>query len=393
MTSSGPVAVRTMHARTCEISQPADVLDLLGEGGFVWWHDDDLIVTSGVAARVPVAEVTAALHAITGATDDLIACGALPFVDASAGTLTIPARTLRVDARGARLTTIDGAHTAAEPRVGRVPRHFGVDAVQDLNDWDSAVASALAMIDDGILHKVVLAREVVVEADAPFSIATAAATLRRTQPGCFVFADGNFIGASPELLVRRRGADVTSRPMAGTVPRQQSVVDDDAAIAALATSVKDNEEHHYVVDAVVEVLARHCGSLDVSAPEPVRLTTVTHLTTTITGTLDGTDTPSALELAVALHPTPAVGGTPGAAAVAAIAALEPFDRGRYGGAVGWVDARGDGEFAVALRCAELDGTRARLLAGAGIVAGSDPDLEWAETQAKLEPMLRTLVRP
>ena len=103
--------------------------------------------------------------------------------------------------------------------------------------------------------------------------------------------------------------------------------------------------------------------------------------------------PSALDLARLLHPTPAVGGTPSDRAVEVIRALEGFDRGRYAGPVGWVDARGDGEWAIALRCAELDGTRARLVAGAGIVAGSDPDAEWAETQAKLEPMLRALVRP
>ena len=119
---------------------------------------------------------------------------------------------------------------------------------------------------------------------------------------------------------------------------------------------------------------------------------VAHLATPIRGRL-AAPAPSALELARRLHPTPAVGGTPRAAALDAIRALEGFDRGRYAGPVGWVDARGDGEWAIALRGAELDGARARLVAGAGIVAGSDPDAEWAETQAKLEPMLRALVRP
>jgi menaquinone-specific isochorismate synthase len=119
---------------------------------------------------------------------------------------------------------------------------------------------------------------------------------------------------------------------------------------------------------------------------------VAHLATPIRGRLHA-PVPGALELARLLHPTPAVGGTPRPAALAAIRALEGFDRGRYAGPVGWVDARGDGEWAIALRGAELDGARARLVAGAGIVAGSEPDAEWAETQAKLEPMLRALVRP
>lgn len=399
MTPSGPAATSALHAHTVDTAAPRelhDLLDDLGHDGFVWWHDDELLVTSGIAARVAPGDVHATLAAIDGDRDDLVACGALPFVGAAQGSLVVPARIVRVRGDRCRVTTVQGADPAPRGPIGRVPRRFTVEARQDLAAWDAAVAAALALIDDGALHKVVLAREVIVEADARFSVADTVATLRRTQPGCFVFADGgtdraSFVGASPELLVRRNGTEVTSRPMAGTVARQQSLADDDAAIAALATSVKDNEEHRFVVEAVVDALGVHCRDVVASAPEPVRLTTVTHLTTSIRGTL--TSGASALDLALALHPTPAVGGTPRAAAVATIAELEPFERGRYGGAVGWVDAAGNGEFAVALRCAELDGPRARLLAGAGIVAGSDPDLEWSETQAKLEPMLRTLVRP
>jgi menaquinone-specific isochorismate synthase len=143
----------------------------------------------------------------------------------------------------------------------------------------------------------------------------------------------------------------------------------------------------------VEVLEPRCADLHADAvPEVAVFGPVAHLATPIRGRLS-TPAPSALELARLLHPTPAVGGTPRRAALDAIRELEGFDRGRYAGPVGWVDARGDGEWAIALRGAELDGARARLVAGAGIVAGSDPDAEWAETQAKLEPMLRALVRP
>jgi menaquinone-specific isochorismate synthase len=209
-----------------------------------------------------------------------------------------------------------------------------------------------------------------------------------------VFAADGLVGATPELLVRRRGASVMSRPMAGTIARGATDEGDRAAEATLAASVKDGLEHRLVVDAVVVGLrASGVDVTTVRGPEVARLATVSHLATTIAGTVDLRSARSALELALALHPTPAVAGAPLDTALAALQDLETFDRGRYAGPVGWVDAGGDGEWAVALRCAELEGPTARLVAGAGIVAGSDPDDEWAETQAKLEPMLRVLVQP
>jgi menaquinone-specific isochorismate synthase len=209
-----------------------------------------------------------------------------------------------------------------------------------------------------------------------------------SQPGSFVYASEGLVGASPELLVRRTGDLGESRPGAGT-----TVADSDEALLALAASVKDTREHRFVVDGIVDALDARCRDLSVAAtPEVAVFGPVAHLATPIRGHLHD-PAPSALDVARWLHPTPAVGGTPRTAALDAIRALEGFDRGRYAGPVGWVDARGDGEWAIALRGAELDGTRARLVAGAGIVAGSEPDAEWAETQAKLEPMLRELVRP
>jgi isochorismate synthase EntC len=182
--------------------------------------------------------------------------------------------------------------------------------------------------------------------------------------------------------------------MAGTIPRGTTAAGDRAAEAELAASVKNGLEHRVVVEAVVDGLL--AGGVDVTSvrgPDVARLATVSHLATTIAGTVEPRSASSALELALRLHPTPAVAGTPRDTSLTMLEALESFDRGRYAGPVGWVDAHGDGEWAVALRCAELDGSTARLVAGAGIVAGSDPDAEWAETQAKLEPMLRVLVQP
>jgi menaquinone-specific isochorismate synthase len=235
---------------------------------------------------------------------------------------------------------------------------------------------------------VVLAREIVVEADRPFALAEVVARLVAQQPGCYVYAADGLVGASPELLTRRVGEVVESHPLAGT-----STAESDDALRALAASVKDNHEHRVVVDAIVAALGPWCEELSAPrAPEVAVFGPVAHLATPVRGVLRG-PAPSALAIARRLHPTPAVGGAPRERALRAIAQLEGFDRGRYAGPVGWVDARGDGEWAIALRGAEIAGRRARLVAGAGIVAGSQPDSEWAETQAKLEPMLRALVRP
>ena len=253
--------------------------------------------------------------------------------------------------------------------------------------WTEAVRRILAAIDAGDVRKVVLARRLTVEAGAPFDRRTVLDRLRHSHPSCFTYAAGGFVGASPELLIRRRGDEVASCPMAGTVRRGAGPEEDDALTAGLLRSVKEAEEHRLLVEAVVAALAPVCvGPPAAGAPDVVRFPTVSHLATRVSGVLRR-PAPSALALAGLLHPTPAVGGLPRAEALATIAALEGFDRGLYAGPVGWVDAAGDGEWAVALRGAQLEGRRARLVAGAGIVAGSDPDAEWAETEAKLRPML------
>ena len=180
--------------------------------------------------------------------------------------------------------------------------------------------------------------------------------------------------------------------MAGTVPRGATPEEDDRLEFGLCASAKEAEEHRLLVEAVLEALTPVCEGAPAATPaEIVRLATVSHLTTRVSGRLRG-PAPSALELVGHLHPTPAVGGLPRRRALRAIAELEGFDRGLYAGPVGWVGAGGDGEWAVALRCAALDGPRARLWAGAGIVAGSDPESEWYETEAKLAAMLGVLTR-
>jgi menaquinone-specific isochorismate synthase len=404
-----------LASRTRPVPDPGELLDALGPDGFAWLQEGAGMVTSGVAARVVVetgpgriaraaAEVAALLGGIE--TDDPLrlpgtgplAVGALPFSDAVPGTLVVPAVVVARDSSGLAWVTEtsaagglgDGPALGAIPSTGTGWKALDVKEHPDRASWTAAVVRALAAIRAGRLRKVVLARELTVEADSPLDRRRVLDFLLRTHPSCFAYAMGGFVGASPELLVRRVGDEVSSQPMAGSVPRGASPAEDDRLAEGLAGSTKDAEEHRLLVEAVLDALAPACIQPPAAGPaEVVRLATVSHLATRVAGRLRP-PAPSALALAGLLHPTPAVGGIPRPAALAAIAELEGFDRGLYAGPVGWVDARGAGEWAVALRGAELDGCRARLWAGAGIVAGSDPAAEWAETEAKLEPVLSAL---
>jgi menaquinone-specific isochorismate synthase len=391
ITTPAPARLRAV---TRELDPGGDLMAAVDADGFSWLHHKTRIVTSGVAARLAPDEVAAALAAIE-ADDPLrlpgtgaLAVGGLPFDPAAAGELVVPARVVgELDGR-AWITEIEPRRSdPVDPRSQ--PTRFSVVAPRSREQWRAMVQAALAAIDSGQLEKVVLAREVMVDADTPFDVRDVVRRLVSQQPGCFVYASDGLVGASPELLVRRIDDEVESLPVAGT-----AVADgDEASLRALAASVKDHREHRFVVDAIVETLEEYCDELDTgSLPEVAVFGHVAHLATRVSGRLRS-PAPSALDLARRLHPSPAVGGTPRQAAIEAIRALEGFDRGRYAGPIGWVDARGNGEWAIALRGAQLDGSRARLVAGAGIVTGSEPDAEWAETQAKFEPMLRALVRP
>jgi menaquinone-specific isochorismate synthase len=239
----------------------------------------------------------------------------------------------------------------------------------------------------------VLAREVRVEANRPILPVDALARLRALYPSCRLFSMEGFVGASPEVLISRNEMRISSHPLAGTIPRSGDPAVDARLAEALLASAKDRWEHRLVVEEVAAALAPHCEVLEVpEGPSIVPLRNVSHLGTAIVGRLRAGG-PDALALAALLHPTPAVGGTPTGEALALIAELEGLDRGRYAGAVGWVDADGDGEFAVGVRSAELDGTAARLFAGVGIVGDSDPAAELAETQLKLQALLAAVVRP
>ncbi|MGH3860864.1 isochorismate synthase [Actinokineospora sp.] len=311
-----------------------------------------------------------------------VAVGALPFDPDAQPRLVIPAAVRRSGRASTRPTT---AWTQA-PRVTPIPEPAA---------YAHAVEQVVRRLrSDPELRKVVLARAVELEFDSAVDIARLLPGLAAANPIGFTYAadlDGRtLLGASPELLLRRTGDQVVSNPLAGSVPRGVDAAADEKVAAALLASAKDQGEHRVVVEAVVEVLRPFCRRLTVPAtPSLVKTPTVWHLSTRVTGELIDSEV-SALRLAAALHPTPAVCGTPTAAARAVIAEREPFDRGFYSGVVGWCDAAGDGEWVVAIRCAEVEAARMRLFAGAGIMPDSVPTSELAETDAKFRTLLAAL---
>ena len=336
-----------------------------------------------------------------------VAAGAIPFGRGGRilHELMLPRRTAIRGADG-RTWRIDAAYlggSAEEPLpfdrvVGGVPHEpfadIQLEEVPPASDYAAAVSTAVDRMRRGEMRKVVLARTVEVRAGRALDARLLLHRLRAVDPDAYTFAaptnDGVIVGASPELLVSRFGREVRSNPLAGSAPRSGDVEEDRANAEALEGSAKDREEHEIVVDAVAETLRPLCEELTWD-PEPVLRETpnVWHLSTRFRGTL-GDPAPTALDLVAELHPTPAIAGTPTDVALATIDELEPFDRGRYAGPVGWVDANGDGEWAIAIRCAELRGDRATLYAGAGIVADSDPEREVAETEPKFRAFLDAL---
>jgi len=386
----------------------ADV-DLLDAGDVLFERNRLGLAGRGVALRLPIDEADAALAAID-ADDEVglpgcgpVAFGALPFDPTAPAELVVPTEIFGRADDGTRWhTLITDSHDRLDleslpARFAQVvtresPSRFEVEPSRSPESWCELVEQATKVMADGPLRKVVLAREIVVTADAPFDTPTVLSRLRATYPGCHLYCVDGFVGASPELLVSRAGDIVRSHPMAGTAARGGDPSADARLAASLLASTKDREEHQITIDMVHDTLLNWCSYVDYEAePSIVPVANVQHLATLVEGRLSQ-PAPSVLDLVRALHPTPAVCGSPRDEALAFIRAHEGFDRGRYAGAVGWVDARGNGSWAVSLRCAALDGPVARVFAGNGIVADSDPVTELAETRAKLQAMLSALVR-
>jgi len=430
-------ATDRLVVRTTAIEDPGDLISRLPHPGAVAWvRRGEGLVGWGEAARVTlpagedrftVAEKWFRSVLDTAATDDQVdvpgsgpvAFGSFTFDPASDGSVLVLPRAVLGRRNGQSwLTTIgaagDLAASAPVTTPGTIRWHDGsLTAPQ----WEHAVAAAVASIKAGRLRKAVLSRDLYATASQDLDVRALLHRLAARYPDCYTFACGGMVGATPELLIRREAAEISALVLAGTTPRGSDAAEDEALGAALLASAKNTEEHAYAATGVREVLAPLCEQLAVdSRPFLLRLANVQHLATAVTGRLAGAAQPhpgpagaagheagppaghqagaangagpalSALAIAAALHPTAAVCGTPTDAAMELIRELEGMDRGRYAGPVGWLDSRGNGEWGIALRCAEVDGHRARLFAGGGIVAGSDPAAELAEAQAKFRPM-------
>ncbi|WP_202879218.1 isochorismate synthase [Nocardioides cynanchi] len=404
----------SLTVRTTELPVDDRLLDLVpADDAVTWLRRDEGLVGWGVAARIRTRGLTrfsdadkwwtetcarADVHdEVNEPGSGLVCFGTFGFADDPGDSvLVIPEVVIGRRAGRTWLTLVDGA--AFDPAGDRTANRpvapedvVFADGALDGERWMAVVADAVRRINSGALEKVVLARDLIASAVAPIDIRWPLARLAETYPMCWTFHVDGMFGATPEMLVRRERGLVTSRVLAGTIRRTGDDERDLALAAMLARSSKDLEEHEYAVRSVADALEPHCSSMNVpEAPFVLHLPNVMHLATDVAGVVHDSTTVSSLQLAASLHPSAAVGGTPTAEAVRLIAEIEGMDRGRYAGPVGWMDTTGDGEWAIALRSAEVDGNTVRLFAGCGIVADSEPEDELAEAQAKFVPVRDSL---
>lgn len=407
-------------SRTVALDEPVDLLETGADrDGFAWVKDGDGVVGWGCAASFSpgtgpgrfrrAAEALAGLLAEAEVEDEVgvpgtgpLGVGAFTFDPRVPGSLLVVPSVV-VGRRGGRSwMTLSGVGEPPpfEPLLApKALRPWGAVEVTGSSvtaaDWMRAVSSARRAIRAGRLDKVVLARDLMLRSEETFQAGSIVQALAVAYPECFTFSFEGIVGSTPELLVRRAGDRIESLPLAGSAPRSDDERADQRLGDALSHSPKDRSEHSLTVEMIQERLAPLCARLDVDAePWLLRLANVQHLATRLEGRLaEDRSRLTALELAGLLHPSPAVCGVPAAPAMAAIRSLEGMGRARYAGPLGWVDAHGDGEWGIALRCAELHGREARLFAGAGIVAESDPVTELEEVEVKMGAVLNVLLSP
>ncbi|MGB8650638.1 MAG: isochorismate synthase [Mycobacteriales bacterium] len=401
-------SVDLLRVSTVATDDPGALLDLLPErGALAWTLGREGLVGWGEAARVELTGpdrfadaqrwwdalvARASVHDEVGLPGTgLVAFGSFAFDgDAASSVLVVPE--VLVGHRDGTwwVTTVGGSVAQLAPQgPPAAPRDVVfADGSRTSTDWMSVVADAVRHIEAGAVDKVVLARDVEARSATPFDVRWPLQRLAAGYPGCWTFAVDGLLGATPEMLVRLRDGVATSRVLAGTLRRSGDANQDLRQSESLSRSIKDIEEHGYGVRSVAEALAPHCTAVDVPvAPFVLELPNVMHLASDVTGTV--ADGATSLQLVASLHPSAAVCGTPTAVALEFIREREGLVRGRYAGPVGWMDASGDGEWGIALRCGELDAAdphRIRIFAGCGIVAGSEPVRELAESNAKLVPM-------
>ena len=392
-----------MRATTQFFDAAVDLNDVAGGDGYLFVRDGVGFAGQGIAHSISADTAADFLRTIdhdnqTSLDVGPIAIGNIAFQRMAPATLVIPRKVVGKDEAGnCWITTIDDASPTISPALASQPKPstFNVEPITPIETYKKAVLAARDAVRSGAITKAVIAREIRVTSSIPIDVHAVLLRLRATFARSYRYSINGFIGASPELLVEIKGDRIRSHPLAGTTPRTGDPKTDDELARKLIASMKDQVEHRVVIDVIHEMLLPWCSYLDWE-PEPsvLQVANVQHLGTLIEGHLSAVR-PSVMEIVRTLSPTPALGGHPRDAALALIAEVEELDRGPYGGAVGWVDGSGNGTWAVAIRCAELSDDRltARLIAGGGIVAASDPDAELAETQAKFQAMLSAIVRP
>ncbi|MGH2735718.1 MAG: isochorismate synthase [Actinomycetota bacterium] len=397
---------------TVAIDDPGDLLTEVPEPeALVWLRHGDGLVARGEAVAIKVGtgpeRVDAAareLQALFGSMnvrDEVgvrgsgpVAFGAISFDPDIGGSVLIVPEVVVGRRNGLAWRTTIGQPSERPTPAGVGADSDGPDRVRYWGSsvpemtWLEAVAKAEAAVGRGDLEKVVLARDVRVWSRSPLRPHRLLRKLSGRFPECYSFSIDGLIGATPELLVRRDGLEIESLVLAGSAARGPDAESDDRFGRDLLNSTKDEREHEVALRSVVEVLRPICPDVDIAEPELLKLANVQHIATRVAGKLESSR--SALELAGLLHPTAAVCGLPRDDALEMIRALEGMDRARYSGPVGWVDARGNGEWGIALRCAELSSQGARLFAGSGIVEGSRPEAELEETRLKLRAMQSAL---
>ncbi|MEY4228097.1 MAG: hypothetical protein RLZ84_689 [Actinomycetota bacterium] len=408
--------MKGLHVCSRPLTTALDLNAVCRGDGHLFVRDGIGVAGRGVAttcSQADVEEVLRGVSAVDEGTDaacGVVAFGIKPFSRESHARFLIPEVLVQKRDDGSQTVSLIGTdpHLVTESRLLAVVNDmastkpnppsvnsFVVEPLTSIDTYLSAVVAARDAVRRGEIDKAVIARDIQVRSAQPLDVYSILLRLRASFGSSYRFLVGGLLGASPELLVERHGRTIRSHPLAGTAPRTGDPTTDARLASELVASTKNRIEHRVVIDMVHDTLLPHCSYLDWE-PEPsiVTVANVQHLGTALEGAL--VEPPlSVLALVEMLCPTPALGGHPTKEAMELITKVEGMDRGDYGGAVGWIDGRGDGTWAVTIRCAELsaDRTRARLFAGGGIVADSEPHSELAETQAKFQAMLSAIVRP
>ncbi|MFM5138061.1 isochorismate synthase [Aeromonas rivipollensis] len=367
-----------------EADTPPDFLFTSGQGSLGAYDLGQPIVTPAGDWPLLAQQITRALDAARAAGQaNPLLIGAFAFDPAEASCLYVPGRYER------------GDRAAPEEQTAETNSVISVQSTPASGEFKASVSAALDAFAQGKLAKVVLSRKLILTLHKPADPERVLARLMAQNPHAFHFSlplgqGRRLLGASPELLLRVSGGEVFTHPLAGSARRASEPVQDEAVARDLLASRKDQHEHKLVIDEIRRVLTPHCRELAIpQKPTLMSTDTLWHLGTPIAGQLHGSDA-SVLSLACQLHPTPALCGYPTDLARQFIREQEPFRRALFSGIVGWCDSQGNGEWAVVIRCGVLDGHQVELFAGAGIVAGSDPAMEWAETGTKLGTMLKAL---